>query len=246
MEALSQYLFIDIETAPVVENFSELSENMQDHWLRKMKITKPAESVNVIPEDLFVEKAGVYSEFARVVCIGIGCLEHKEDGWKIYLKSLTGTDENALLHSFCSAITQFLEQRKKLVFCGHNIKEFDLPFLSRRMVIHGMSLPDCLDHGGKKPWEVSHVDTMELWAFGDRKNYTTLALLAEVLGIPSPKDDINGADVGRVFWQEKNAQRIATYCLKDVFTTAKIFLRLKNLQKKIDPAPVYLQEAAQE
>src|SRR5205085_9610077 len=109
----------------------------------------------------------------------------------------------------CTALSNFSKRIPKLIFCGHNIKEFDLPYISRRMVINGMQLPDCLKLQGKKPWEIPHVDTMELWSFGDRKNYTSLALLAEVLGIPTPKDDISGAEVGRVYWEEDNLARIA-------------------------------------
>ena len=234
---LQQYLFIDIETVPLVGDFNALSPAMQHFWGKKAASLKPNADADF--GELYQQKSGVYSEFAKVVCIGIGCLVKKEDGWKIFLKSLTGDDEQDLLERFCIALKSFTDREKDLVFCGHNIKEFDIPFLCRRMVIHGMDLPACLDTASKKPWEVTHVDTMELWKFGDKKNFTSLALLAEVLGIPTPKDDIDGSMVGEVYWKEKNLQRIADYCLKDVLTTAKIFLRLKNI-KEVQPEPIFI------
>jgi DNA polymerase elongation subunit (family B) len=124
-------------------------------------------------------------------------------------------------------------------FCGHNIKEFDLPFLCRRMIINGLSLAPALQLNNKKPWEITHIDTLELWKFGDYKNYTSLALLAEVLGIPSPKSDIDGSMVGKVYWEEKNTERIAQYCMQDVLTTAKVFLKLSGLQE-MDMQVAYL------
>ena len=234
---LQQYLFIDIETVPSAGDFSALSPAMQCLWEKKSSSLKPSPDAD--PGELYQQKSGVYSEFAKVVCIGIGCLVRKDDGWKIFLKSLTGDDEQDLLERFCQALKSFTDREKDLVFCGHNIKEFDIPFLCRRMVIHGMDLPTCLDTSSKKPWEVNHMDTMELWKFGDKKNFTSLALLAEVLGIPTPKDDIDGSMVGEVYWKEKNLQRIADYCLKDVLTTAKIFLRLKNI-KDVKPEPIFI------
>lgn len=234
---MQQYLFIDIETVPYTDRFSSLTPAMQHLWAKKAATLKAAPEED--PEALYTERSGVFSEFAKVVCIGIGCLVKKDDGWKIFLKSLTGDDERELLDRFCQVLKSFRDREKELIFCGHNIKEFDIPFLCRRMVIHGMDLPDCLDIAGKKPWEVLHTDTMELWKFGDKKNYTSLELLAEVLQIPTPKDDIDGSMVGQVYWQEHNLQRIADYCLKDVLTTARVFLRLKNI-KGIDPEPVYI------
>jgi hypothetical protein len=226
MESLNHYLFIDIETACGVESYDQLSAGMQREWDTKAKRIAGQDVENIDGAQLFWDRAGIFAEFGKIVCISIGGFKKKGDEWRLYLKSFSGNDEKLLLNSFCSALNKFDRPEKKLTFCGHNIKEFDLPYISRRMVINGMCLPDCLKLHGKKPWEVPHIDTMELWSFGDRKNYTRLSLLAEVLGIPTPKDDINGADVTRVYWQEKDLQRIATYCQKDVETTARVFLRL--------------------
>jgi uncharacterized protein YprB with RNaseH-like and TPR domain len=110
--------------------------------------------------------------------------------------------------------------------CGHNGKEFDFPWVARRCVVHGIRLPKLLDIAGLKPWEVGHLDTMNLWSFGDRKAYTSLALLTHILGIPTPKDDITGADVARVYYEDGDLERIATYCKKDVVATTQLFLRL--------------------
>ena len=229
MEALKHLLFIDIETVCSHADHAELSEGMQQEWLRKSKVKWNAEA----PEapQLFFEKAAVLAEFGKIVCISIGCLRRHGGEHRLWLRSFAQDDEKALLEDFCHALSGFSDKlskegSKSLTFVGHNIKEFDLPYISRRMIVHGMCLPECLRLQGRKPWEVPHVDTMELWAFGDRKAFTRLALLAEVLGIPSPKDDISGEDVSRVYWQERNLARIATYCQKDVETTARVYLRL--------------------
>ena len=229
MESLKHILFIDIETAPAVAHFDLLSPGMQQQWVRKSKNLKAALEENNVPALLFSEKAGIFSEFAKVVCIGIGCLVEKDGEWKVVLKGLAEDDEKVLLNKFCEALTKFLERFPDLKFCGHNIKEFDIPFLCRRMIINGMNLPECMQVAGKKPWEVAHLDTMDMWKFGDHKHYTALALLAEVLGIPSPKDDIDGSMVGDVYWKERDLARISRYCLRDVYTTAKVFLRLKGI-----------------
>lgn len=223
MEPLNHYLFIDIETASCVAEHGHMSPGMQREWERKAK-TKWGEDADA-PE-LFWYKSGIFSEFGKIVCISIGCLKEKDGAWTLHVRSLANDDEHELLKAFCQSIGKFNSQHKNLTFVGHNIKEFDLPYISRRMIINGMCIPDCLNHRGKKPWEVPHVDTMELWAFGDRKSYTKLSLLAEVLGIPTPKDDISGEDVTRVYWEEHDLQRIVTYCQKDVETTARVFMRL--------------------
>ena len=237
MESLRQYLFIDIETVSGEAAYDRLSPELQDFWAKKATSLKlPAD---VLPEDSYVQRAAIYSEFAKVICISLGCLREKEGQWKLYLRSLTGHDEHQLLTRFCEMLTEFNKQEPELIFCGHNIKEFDIPFLCRRMIIHGMELPKCMDSSGKKPWEVTYADTMELWRYGDKKNFTSLSLLATVLGVPTPKDDIDGSMVGQVYWQENNLDRIAMYCSKDVITSARVFLRLKNL-KGVIPEPVYL------
>ncbi|HRO42009.1 MAG TPA: 3'-5' exonuclease [Flavipsychrobacter sp.] len=236
VELLKHILFIDIETASCVSDYNMLSEGMQEQWIRKTKFLKAKNGEDTSPSVLFEDRAGIFSEFAKVVCIGLGCLTEKDGEWKMVMKALSGDDEHELLVNFCEALSKFNSQFRDLKFCGHNIKEFDLPFLCRRMIIHGMQLPQCMQLHGKKPWEVPHLDTLELWRFGDYKHYTSLALLAEVLGIPSPKDDIDGSMVSEVYWKEKNLQRINRYCLQDVLTTAKVFLRLKGITQ-IQPEP---------
>ena len=236
---LHHILFIDIETVPLAARFEEMPAAMQEHWRRKSASLRPTGSVlDATPEALFEDRAAIYAEFGQVVCVGVGYLVEREDGWKLVMRAFVDTDESALLERVCGAFTKFTRKQNALVLCGHNIKEFDLPYLARRMVIRGHSLPDCLNVQGKKPWEIPHIDTLERWKFGDFKNYTSLGLLAEVLGIPSPKDDIDGSQVGRVFWEEQNLQRIADYCLKDVLTTARVYLRLAG-ERDIYPEPEY-------
>lgn len=236
-EHLFNHLFIDIETVPVVGDYGHLSTIMQEQWERKAKNLRPKDPEDSGAARLFRDNAAIFAEFGKVVCIGIGALSEKDGGWQMTLKAFTDDDEKLLLKRFCEAITSFTKRHPSLILTGHNIKEFDIPYICRRMVIHGMDLPDCMQLHGKKPWEVAHIDTMELWKFGDKKSFTSLALLAEVLGIPTPKDDINGSEVGRVYYEEHNLQRIADYCLKDVLTTARIFLRLSNIHD-IEITPV--------
>ena len=225
MEPLNHYLFIDIETASGVAEHADLSAGMQREWEKKAK-TKFGEEAD--PETLFAEKAGIFSEFRKIVCISIGCLLEKDGEWKLHMRSIAVDDEKALLDEFCNAVTKFHKKHNDLAFVGHNLVEFDLPYISRRMIINGMCLPQCMNFQSKKPWEVKDrvKDTMQMWSFGDHKSFTKLSLLAEVLGIPTPKDDISGEDVTRVYWQEQNLARIVTYCQKDVETTARVFLRL--------------------
>jgi predicted PolB exonuclease-like 3'-5' exonuclease len=222
MEALNHYLFIDIETVSVTEEFSVMPAALQEEWVRKTRVKW---GIEADAAECFIEKSAIFSEFGKVVCISMGCLTEKDSHWTLHMRSFAGDDEKELLERFCSSIHKFARSHTP-TFVGHNIKEFDLPYLSRRMLINGLGLPDCLRMQGKKPWEIPHIDTMQLWAFGDFKSYTRLSLLAEVLGIPSPKDDISGEDVGRVYWQERDLPRIVRYCQKDVETTVRVFMRL--------------------
>jgi uncharacterized protein YprB with RNaseH-like and TPR domain len=241
MEQLKHILFIDIETVPTAPEFTHLNEALQAEWLKKARYIKTSPENPMGPEELFFEKAGIFSEFSKVVCICVGMLVQSEGGWQLRLKSLAHDDEKTLLHEFSVLVNRTVKSHPDMRFCGHNIKEFDIPFLCRRMVINGMQLPDCMQLSGKKPWEISHIDTLELWRFGDYKHYTSLALLAAVLGIPSPKNDIDGSMVASVYWKDKDLPRIATYCLKDVLTTAKVFLKLRG-HNDIDPEPHIVNE----
>ncbi len=239
MEHLEPILFIDIETATLTNEFSELPEGLQAQWVRKSNVLLARSGEEKEPADFYKDKAGIFAEFGKVVCIGLGCYMKEDGQWKFMLKSLTDNDEKKLLDTFLQALAKFTALNKQVRFCGHNIREFDIPFLCRRMIIHGMDLPKPFQLHGMKPWENPHIDTLELWRFGDYKHYTTLALLAESLGIPSPKDDIDGSMVSSVYWRENDLERIGKYCLKDVLTTAKIFLRLKGIDH-VDAVEEYL------
>lgn len=240
MEQLKGIMFVDIETVPVVRAYNNLNESLQKEWLRKAKTIK-AEAAQADPEGAFAEKAGVYAEFAKVVCIGIGSMHEKDGQWSIRLKAITGDDEAVLLRSFSDILQKFMKHYPDIRFCGHNIKEFDIPFLSRRMIIKGIPLPVPMQLQGKKPWEITHIDTMELWRFGDYKNFTSLSLLAAVLGIPSPKGDIDGSMVASVYYNDNDLARIGKYCIQDVLTAAKVYLKLAGIFD-IEPTPIIVAE----
>lgn len=228
--ALDNILCLDIETVPQYPDFDQVPEEMKKLWTRKAGNLKKEESedeVSIYP------RAGIYAEFGKIICISTGFLSLRDGGRSFRLKSFYGDDEAVLLEEFSTLLQQIQENRMQsgrppMVLCGHNAREFDFPYISRRMIINSIDLPPQLDLFGKKPWEVPHLDTMELWKFGDFKNYTPLNLLAYSLGIPSPKDDIDGSQVGHVYWEEKNLDRIVTYCQKDVVTVMQILLRLKK------------------
>ena len=239
MEHLKSILFIDIETVPVFHSFSGLSDALKKEWIRKAGTLKHVAPENADPADLFTEKAGVFSEFAKVIVIGIGSLYQLNGAWKMRLKALMGDDETGLLIEFSQVLERFAKQHSDFRFCGHNIKEFDIPFLCRRMVINGLPLPFSMQLYGKKPWEVTHLDTLELWKYGDYKNFTSLSLLATVLGIPSPKSDIDGSMVAGVYWEENDLARIGKYCLQDVLTSAKVYLKVAGIYD-IDIEPAYV------
>lgn len=228
-DQLQTILFIDIETAPVVPSFDQLSGNFKKLWEHKSKWLRSRDPENPEPAKVFEERAGVFSEFSKIICISVGSLILSENEWSFRLKSITGDDEKTLLNNFSSLCGRFIQRQRKLVFCGHNIKEFDLPFLCRRMIINGIPLPPPLQLQQCKPWDHPHIDTLELWRFGDLKNFSSLALLAEVLGIPSPKNDLDGSQVATVYWQDKDLKRIADYCMQDVITAARVYLQLTGI-----------------
>lgn len=216
-------LFLDIETVPMAADFNQLSDEWKDLWSKKAKtLTKTDES----PSDLF-NRAGIYAEFGKVVCIGIGVMRRGKDGLKLRVKSIHGRSEVEILQEFATLLDRSFSGMPH-VLCAHNGKEFDFPFLARRMMVNGIRLPKLLDMAGRKPWEVPHIDTMELWKFGDFKSFTSLNVLAHLFGIPTPKDDIDGSMVWSVYWQEDDLERIARYCIKDVITLVQIFLRFKG------------------
>ncbi len=220
----SKIIFIDIETVPVVYNFNDLDERGKDLWGKKTKFLQEREEKT--PEEIY-ERAGIYSEFAKVACISIGLIVQKGGEEQIRLKSFAHEDEKVLLQEFINILNTKFNAFDYLL-CAHNGKEFDYPFLARRIVINGLKLPTILNTAGKKPWEVKHLDTMELWKFGDYKHYTSLELLTYVFNIPTPKDDIDGSQVASVFYEDKDLDRIIVYCEKDVIATIQLFLRYQG------------------
>ncbi len=219
---LENILFVDVETVPMAASFADVPEIMQQQWERKA--ARISSDENKTPEALFFERAGIYSEFGKIVCISAGVFYKNDDTMKFRVKAFFSDNEKELLSSFASLLNQHYTTKYHFL-CGHNSREFDFPYIARRLLINGIALPSILNVQGRKPWEVSFLDTMDLWKFGDYKNYTSLALLAAVFNIPTPKDDIAGNDVARVYWQEKNLERIAVYCNKDVVTTARLYLK---------------------
>jgi len=225
---LENILFIDIETAPVHYQYSSLSENEKELWDKKWMYTKD------INAEHHYAKAGIYAEFAKVVCIGLGFMSEGQ----FRTKAIAGDDEFEILNEFSGLLNQFFNSNDYFL-CAHNGKEFDYPFLCRRLLVNKIALPKLLQIQGFKPWEVKHLDTMEMWRFGDIKNFTSLNLLAHLFGIPSPKDDIDGSQIAKVFYEEKNIERIKTYCIKDVVTLVRIYQSLKGLEPLSDNNIIY-------
>ncbi len=225
---VNQVLFIDIETVPQYAEFDQVPDTWKDLWQKK------AASLLRSREDETIEsiypRAGIYAEFGKIVCISCGFLQGTGDQRKLVIKSLSGDNEAQLLAEFSTILEKWNNGtgNEARYLCAHNGKEFDFPYLCRRMIINNIPLPSLLNIAGKKPWEITHLDTLELWKFGDFKNYTSLNLLATALSIPTPKDDIDGSMVWEVYWKERNLDRIVTYCQKDVITLARIFLRLQS------------------
>ncbi len=219
---LQNILFLDIETVPERSNFDELSDEKKELFDLKTKYQRK-EDQN--PED-FYERAGIWAEFGKIICISVGFFTFKNDIRNFRVTSFFGEEEK-ILKDFSNLLNNHFGKSEHLL-CGHNAKEFDFPFIARRMIIHGLPIPNKLNLFGKKPWEIPHLDTMELWKFGDYKHYTSLKLLANILNIPSPKDDIDGSQVAHVYYIENDIDRIITYCEKDVITVAQIMLRLRR------------------
>ncbi len=225
MVPLHNILFLDIETVSQHAAYAELNPEWRLLWDKKAEQLLRGKT-DQLPEDIYGRSA-IYAEFGKVICISCGILSGTGEDKKLIIKSFYDDDEPALLSSFCDMISRWSECGPRFL-CAHNGKEFDYPYLCRRMIINDVCIPEVLSIAGKKPWEVNHLDTMELWKFGDYKSYTSLNLLAHALGIPTPKDDIDGSMVGEVYWKQKDLARIAAYCQKDVITLAQIYLRLNR------------------
>ncbi len=220
---LENILFLDIETVPISMEAGLVSPRLQELWEKKSTYFR-AEDESA--EDAW-PKASLYAEFGRVVCISAGVLSQVGDPKRFRIKSFAYEDENAILEGFSALVKRF-RSPAEIRLCAHNGKDFDFPFLCRRMVISGLPIPVVLQVAGRKPWELNFVDTMELWKFGEYRNFTSLKLLTEVLGIPDPKDDMDGSQVAEVYYRDKNLERISRYCEKDVLAVAQVLLRLKG------------------
>jgi len=221
---LERVLVLDIETVSQQQDFEGLNDSWKELWKLKAANLKGADQQT--PEELY-SRAGIYAEFGKIVCISVGIFRAFGDGFQFRVKSYFSHDEKELLSEFAELLNGSFDNNRYLL-AAHNGKEFDFPYMSRRMTIHGMKLPLLLDTPGKKPWEVPHIDSMELWKFGDYKSFTSLKLLAQVFDIPTPKDDIDGSQVGQVYWEENNLDRIRIYCQKDVITVAQLLLRFQG------------------
>lgn len=219
---LEDILFLDIETVPLFEDYQELSQTEQELWEEKTKYQRKED----FTAEEFYDRAGIWAEFGKIVCISVGYFSFRYEQRTFRVTSFFG-DEVKILKDFSRLIEQYFSSSNKLL-CAHNGKEFDFPYITRRMIINNIRIPQKMQLFGKKPWEVPHLDTLEMWKFGDYKHFTSLKLLTHVLGIPSPKDDIDGSQVRDVFYKEKNIDRIVTYCEKDTVTVAQVFLRFRG------------------
>lgn len=221
--AINNILFLDVETVPQFPSFKDLPDDWKTHWQKKSDILLKYHEEETT--ETIYQRAGIYAEFGKIVCISCGIVSGSGKEKKITIKSFYGEDEVMLLNEFIAMLQKWCLSGNKFL-CAHNGKEFDFPYLCRRMIINNIVIPPILNIAGKKPWEISHLDTLELWKFGDYKSYTSLILLAHIFGISTPKDDIDGSMVADVFWKEKNIQRIVHYCQKDVITLTQIYLKM--------------------
>ncbi len=228
MKFLKDLIFLDIETVSEKLSFSDLSEKMQHLWVKKSIYLKNDDGLSA--EELYAERAGIYSEFGKVIVISIGAFYNDKKGkLNLRIKALSNDNEKELLEEFNNTMKEKLDE-KKITLCAHNGKEFDFPYLARRMVVNRIGIPGFLKLSGKKPWEINHIDTLELWKFGDRKSFTSLELLTSILDIPSPKEDMDGSMVSKVYYQDNDLEKIASYCNRDVEATAQLYLRLSDME----------------
>lgn len=227
-------LFLDIETVPEEVSFSDLTEEKQLLWEEKTAYKRKDE----FTAEEFYDRAGIWAEFGKIVCISVGFFDFSKPKRSFRIKSFSGA-EIQLLKDFRTLLNTHFKESDQLL-CAHNGKEFDFPYIARRMLINGIALPDKLDLIGKKPWEVPHLDTLEMWKFGDYKHYTSLKLLTNILKIPSPKDDIDGGMVRNVYYEDQDIERIITYCQKDVVALAQVLLRFKREELLTENELVYV------
>lgn len=228
MEDFKNILFLDIETVAATEHYASLDDRLKTQWARKTSFLRQRET-DKSDEELFHERAGIYAEFGKIIVVAIGKFTENELGHRnLKTRYFAGHDEKCLLEDFKTALDK-MDQSGQLRLCAHNGKEFDFPYLIRRMLVNGIALPSCLNLSGKKSWEIPHLDTMEMWKFGDYKHYTSLDLLATIFDIPTSKGDLDGSKVNEAYYKHKDLRKIAEYCVGDVQALAQLFLRLKGL-----------------
>lgn len=232
-----EVLFLDIETVPQYATYEDMPDEFRALWDKKAGTLARN---NELPGELY-QRAGIYAEFGKIVCISVGLIVPQNGALAFRVKSYYGDNEATLLADFGSMLENLVNRKPNLNLCAHNGKEFDFPFIARRMLVNGLRIPDILNVAGRKPWEVKFLDTMELWKFGDIKHYTPLNLLAYIFGIPSPKDDIDGSQVANCYYVQKDLQRIALYCEKDVLAVAQLLLRYKGVP--LIPAEMVIRSA---
>lgn len=231
-------LFLDVETVPAYPDFESLPENFKELWIAK---SFKYRDETLTPEQLYFEKAGIHAEFGKIVCISVGYFNSRQEGNPFRVRSFYGNDEASILQNFKDLLDKSFNDCTKHFLCAHNGIEFDFPYIGRRMLINGIKLPALLNISGSKSWNNKWlIDTMELWRFGDFKERTSLALLAACFNIQSPKDDISGKDVARVYYEEENLERIKIYCEKDVVTLARIYQKFAALIPVPEEDVIYL------
>jgi len=239
MADIGKIIFKDVETDSGKATHAELDDTFKGLWKLKSRSVLRKYDEEVTDEEAaeaYNDRAGIFAEFGKIICISVGFVYRDKDNnnLAVRLKSFADDDESKVLKDFSELLNQHYKSLHDHGLCGHNIREFDVPYICRRMLINQLPLPAMLNIAGKKPWETKHlIDTLEFWKFGDYKNYTSLKLLAAVFGFPSPKDDIDGSEVGRVYWEEKDLPRIAVYCEKDVLATVQLYLKY-NLMPLIE------------
>ncbi|MCE2963172.1 MAG: ribonuclease H-like domain-containing protein [Chitinophagales bacterium] len=216
-------LFIDIETVSQYKSYSEAPVSTQNIWQKKYEKNDYLNSLNI--EEAYESKAAIFAEYGKIICISVGYYHKLKDEFRI--KSFAGDVEKTVLEEFKNFCLQL---KKNYIICGHNIKEFDIPYLCRRFLINRISIPPLLDFQDKKPWEIDLLDTLQLWKFGDYKNYTSLETLTTIFNIPTPKNDIDGSQVGKVYWEENDLERIVRYCQNDVIAVIQLYRAFHQIE----------------
>lgn len=233
---LKGLLFVDIETVSQYRSIEELPSRLVPMWEKKVQYYLDKEGYSL--DESYADKAAIFAEFGKVVSIGLGYFNSQDGVLTFRVMALQGKDEEVLLKEFLDVISKF--DQETLVMCGHNIKEFDLPYICRRLLVNQVAIPYALDVSGKKPWEVNFIDTMHMWRFGDYKHYTSLETLAAIFNVPTSKGDIDGSQVGKVYYEDDDLNKITDYCKRDVVVTAQVYLKLKGLPILSDNQIVYI------